>query len=74
MYSWNDGVLIELSRIEICTHIEESRNRQPVLIELSRIEIEERQGDTRDEIQVLIELSRIEMKQCRKQQNFRHQY
>ena len=45
-----------------------------VLIELSRIEIEERQGDTRDEIQVLIELSRIEMKQCRKQQNFRHQY
>ncbi len=52
MYSWNDGVLIELSRIEI----------------------EERQGDTRDEIQVLIELSRIEMKQCRKQQNFRHQY
>ena len=52
MYSWNDGVLIELSRIEI----------------------EEIQGDTRDEIQVLIELSRLEMKQCRKQQNFRHQY
>ena len=39
MYSWNDGVLIELSRIEIEERQGDTRDEIQVLIELSRIEI-----------------------------------
>ena len=41
MYSWNDGVLIELSRIEIFGRKERVNIADTVLIELSRIEINE---------------------------------
>ena len=41
MYSWNDGVLIELSRIEIKQIFRIISVAKSVLIELSRIEIEQ---------------------------------
>ena len=49
MYSWNDGVLIELSRIEIQKYNSFVEELQ-VLIELSRIEIRVRghRGDSQD--------------------------
>ena len=39
MYSWNDGVLIELSRIEIVKGLDHDIVMNIVLIELSRIEM-----------------------------------